>query len=336
MKKCRHCKKQAVVQKHWFWYCKEHFFAYYKKRIKRVLDKVDLENKKILVALSGGKDSQSLLDVLVELQPKYGYYLEWLFIKLWIGEQCKLDFDEIRKSVKDWKTGLDFNAFCKGAYGCIKDLVDKYNIKLHIFDIQKELWKSLPELVELFWKACSVCGTVKRYVMNRFAFEHWFDYIATWHNLTDNVVFIQMNIISGRYDDIYKNIMYTVPGDKDLKLVSKIKPQFWVEEEDNVLYCKLKGIDYISSDEACPLRDKLDKKKLANTHLIMQDFVEKLSSKYDYARRFVEFLRKNLKEDGYNIAKLKKSEILKECKKCGYPTGAQDGICRTCRMMRGK
>ena len=337
MKKCRHCKRSAVVVKHWFAYCSEHFFAYYKKRVKRVLDKYNLKDKKILVALSGWKDSQALLDVLVELQPKYGYHLEWLFIKLWIWEQCKLDFDEIKKAVKDWQTGFDFNAFCKWAYGCIKDLVDKYWIKLHIYDLQKEHWKSLPQLAEEFWKACSVCWTVKRYIMNKFAFENKFDYVATGHNLTDNVIFIQMNIISGRYDDIYKNIMYVVPGDEKLKLVSKIRPQFWVEEEDNVLYCKLKWIDYISSDEACPLRDKIDIKKTKsweNTHLTIQDFVDKLSSKYDYARKFMEFLRKNLKEWWYDIAKLRKEEIMKECKICWYPTASHSGICRMCSMTK--
>lgn len=333
MKKCRHCKKKAVVNKHWFWYCEDHFFSYYKKKIRRVLNKYDLKDKKILVALSGWKDSQALLDVLVELQSEYWYKLEGFFIKLGIWEQCKLDFDEIRKLVKNEELWIDFNAFCKWAYGCIKYLTDKYNIPLHVYDLQKQHWKSLPQLAEEFWKACSVCGTVKRYIMNKFAYENDFDYIATWHNLTDNAIFIKMNTISWRYDDIYKNLMYVIPGDKDLKLVSKIRPQFWVEEEDNILYCKLKNIPYISSDEACPLRDKIDKKKWLNTHLVMQEFIDNLSSKYDYARRFVEFLRKNVKEDWYNIAKLKKSSIMKECEKCWFPTWSHDWICRMCKII---
>jgi hypothetical protein len=57
-----------------------------------------------------------------------------------------------------------------------------------------------------------------------------------------------LNIISDRFDDIYKNILYVVPGSKKLKLVSKIRPQFWLEEEDNLFYCKIKNIPFISSD----------------------------------------------------------------------------------------
>jgi len=70
--------------------CQDHFFAYYKNRIKKILDKFDLKGKRLLVAVSGGKDSQALLDVMAELQPEYGYELEGLFIKLGVGEACSL------------------------------------------------------------------------------------------------------------------------------------------------------------------------------------------------------------------------------------------------------
>ena len=309
MPRCRHCKKQAVVKKHWFWYCEDHFLAYYKKRVKRVLDKYKnkLKGSKILVALSGWKDSQALLDVLVDLQESYWYKLEWVHISLWIPE-----FSEKAKQI-------------------ILELVKKLNIKLNIIDLKNEFWKSLKDLVEFSknQKACSICWSIKRYLLNKFAFENWFDYVATGHNLTDNVIFIKLNIISSRFADVYKNILYIVPWSKKLKLVAKIRPQFWIEEEDNVLYCKIKWIKYISSDGNCPFRDIWDE----NTHLVIQQFVENLSKKYDYAKKFVEFLRKNLKEWWYNITMLEKQEILKECKICWYPTWSHSWICRFCRLI---
>jgi len=307
MKKCRHCKKQAVVNKHWFWYCEDHFFAYYKKRVKRVLDKYknQLKNSKILLALSGWKDSQVLIDVLVNLQENYWYYLEGIHISLWIST-----FSEKAKEI-------------------VENTCKRLWIKLNIINLKDEYWKSMEDLAKQEQKVCSICWSVKRYLLNKFAYENGFDFIATGHNLTDNVIFIKSNIIATRYWDIYKNMLYVVPWSKKLKLVSKIRPQFWVEEEDNVWYCKLKNIPYISSDEACPLKDIWK----GNTHLVIQDFVEKLSKKYDYARRFMEFLRKNLKQWWYDVAMLEKQEILKECKICWYPTASHTGICRFCRLM---
>ncbi len=321
MPRCRHCRKKAVIKKHWFWYCEEHFFAYYKKRIKRVLNKVRLNWKKILVATSWGKDSQALLDVLVDLKSQYWYELEAVFIKL---AETRWD-----NQVKN-----QFVEFVSKALEAVENLTGKLWVKLNILNLQNIAGKSLPDIVfENGGKACSICGTLKRYFLNKFAFENWFDYIATGHNLTDNVIFIKQNIIATKYEDIYKNILYVLPGDRDLKLVSKIRPQFWIEEEDNVWYCKLKDIKYVSSDNACPLKDVLARKSQWNTHLIVQEFVEKLSEKFDYARKFMEFLRKNLKEDGYDLAKIKKSELMKECKICGYPTASHSGICRVCRLL---
>ena len=50
---------------------------------------------------------------------------------------------------------------------------------------------SVPEAASLSsrgrGKPCSVCGLIKRYIMNRVAHDHGYDVIATGHNLDDDI-----------------------------------------------------------------------------------------------------------------------------------------------------
>ena len=319
MPRCRHCKKEAIVFKHWFWMCKEHFLTYYLNRVKRVLDKFDLKDKRLLVAVSWGKDSQALLDIMAELKPHYGYHLEWLFIKLWVGDACSI---QSGFGVVDEEIGKGFNKFCRSAYESIMEVANEHNIKINIVDLEREYGHSVPELAAKWWKACSVCGTSKRYVMNRFARENNFDIILTWHNLTDLVIFANLNIVASKYDEVLNVASYWLPWNKDLKLVGKLKPQFRLEEEDNELYCSLKWINYVSSSISCPLNDK------KSTHNIFETYVKDLEKKYNYSYHFMKFLRKTLNFD--NLANKWEAKF---CKKCWYLTNASDGICRFCKIM---
>jgi len=158
--------------------------------------------------------------------------------------------------------------------------------------------------------------------MNRFARENGFDMVLTGHNLTDLVIFANLNIAASKYDEVLNVASYWLPGNKDLKLVGKLKPQFWLEEEDNELYCKLKGLHYVSSSVSCPLNDK------KSTHNVFEEYIKTLEGKYNYSYHFMKFLRKNL-----DFSKALDKGEAKFCKKCGYLTNSSDGICRFCKIM---
>ena len=84
--KCRRCKAPAVVEirRHNAAFCRECFLRHVREQVKRAIEAHDMfePTDRILVAVSGGKDSLALWDVLLEL----GYRADGLYLGLGIGE----------------------------------------------------------------------------------------------------------------------------------------------------------------------------------------------------------------------------------------------------------
>ena len=84
--KCRRCKAPAVVEvrRHNAAFCRDCFFHHVRTQVERAIERYDMfaTEDRILVAVSGGKDSLALWDVLLEL----GYRADGLYLGLGIGE----------------------------------------------------------------------------------------------------------------------------------------------------------------------------------------------------------------------------------------------------------
>ncbi|MGZ5301913.1 MAG: tRNA(Ile)-lysidine synthetase, partial [Actinomycetota bacterium] len=83
--KCNRCRGPAVVEvrRHNAAYCKDCFIHVFREQVKRAIKQHDMfsSDERILVAVSGGKDSLALWDVLFEL----GYDAVGLYLGLGIG-----------------------------------------------------------------------------------------------------------------------------------------------------------------------------------------------------------------------------------------------------------
>src|SRR5262245_19078817 len=81
---CTVCREKALVEikRHNSGFCREHFFAYFENQVRKAIDEFDMfqPDDRILVAVSGGKDSLALWDVLLRL----GYRADGLYIGLGI------------------------------------------------------------------------------------------------------------------------------------------------------------------------------------------------------------------------------------------------------------
>ncbi len=189
-----------------------------------LLDKKD----KIVVALSGGKDSVSVLYILHKL----GYNVSALMIDLRLGEWSK-------------KHKENMIGFC-----------NKLGVKLNIIDLRKELgWgmcsikQALKEKKNL--SGCTVCGIIKKWILNKYAKKLKFDKIATGHNLDDECQTVLMNFLKGNVLLGVGSKPATGIKQKNNKtFVQRIKPLFFIPESEIRKYSKKMKFPVIY--EKCP------------------------------------------------------------------------------------
>lgn len=218
--RCKKCGKRAVVnlKAYRIALCSECYLDFYKEIVQRSIKKYKIfnENDRILVAVSGGKDSSAMAFVLKEL----GYDFEMLYIDLGIGNYSK----ESREKVEE-----------------LAKIVEK---SLHVIEL-RDYGFTIPEVSG---RVCSVCGIAKRYIMNRFAREKGFTVVATGHTAEDIVSFYLKNIAGGQKEYADKLLPRIDPFDK--KVVARAKPIFEMSEKENMLFAIVRGLPFKS--EECP------------------------------------------------------------------------------------
>ena len=84
--KCRVCREPAIIDvpRHNANFCGPHFLEMCRKQVRKAIDDFDMlaADDRILVAVSGGKDSLAIWDMLIDL----GYQADGLYVGLGIGE----------------------------------------------------------------------------------------------------------------------------------------------------------------------------------------------------------------------------------------------------------
>ncbi len=286
--KCRFCSKKAIITTESGPLCKDHFREFYLRRIQRTIDKYRMfsKNDKILVAVSGGKDSTALAYALYEL----GYEFEGLYINLGIPNYSTPSEKAARK------------------------LFEKIGYKLNVVDV----WKDYHVKVQRVGRrpVCSVCGTIKRYIMNRFAYENGFTVVATAHNLNDEAAFFLNNLFSNKIEYLAKQGPVNPPREK---LVKKVKPLYFSSEKENLVYALINDLPIYHAE--CPFARN-------NTQEKWKELVVEIERKRPgFTRNFVRSMLNLIKH-----IKIEEKLEWKFCKVCGYPTGSKDGICAFCKL----
>ena len=86
--RCKKCNKPAIYRVRYarLWLCPKHFVEFFERRVKKTIDDYKLIRgvKRVLVAVSGGKDSVAALYVLNKFKEIYGYELLGVTIDLGI------------------------------------------------------------------------------------------------------------------------------------------------------------------------------------------------------------------------------------------------------------
>jgi tRNA-5-methyluridine54 2-sulfurtransferase len=223
--RCTRCGDRAVVElrRHNAAFCGDCFQGVFRKQVARAIDDYDMFDRddRILVAVSGGKDSLALWDVLLE----DGYRAEGLYLGLGIGDYSDRSHDRTAAF-----------AAARGATLRTIDLAAEQG-----FDIPLAGRKGSRS-------SCAVCGLSKRYLFNRAALEGGYDVVATGHNLDDEAATLLGNTLRWNVEYIARQSPALPATDG---LVRKVKPLHRVTELETAAYAFLRGIDYVV--EECPL-----------------------------------------------------------------------------------
>jgi uncharacterized protein (TIGR00269 family) len=291
--------------------CKEHYLEWVPAQVERFIAKYRMftHDEKILVAVSGGKDSLSLWDILHRL----GYHADGLYICLGINSSTSL------------RAGGGVNYSAESQRLC-EEFAAQHGLTLHIVNVQEQMGKTIPELADSTQrgrgKPCSVCGLVKRHEMNRVARDFGYDVLATGHNLDDEAAVLFGNTLTWSGEYLLRQAP-VLPGTSGL--ARKVKPLCRLYEREMLAYALLRGIEYIYDE--CPFA-------LGSTSIYYKELLNELENdrpgaKLSFYLSFLEARRKGLFAGQAEI-----QQELHPCEKCGQPTSAP-GLCSYCRMMPG-
>jgi uncharacterized protein (TIGR00269 family) len=299
--KCRVCKQPAIIDlpRHNANFCADHLLQLCRRQVEKAISDHDMLSKddKVLVAVSGGKDSLAIWDILVEL----GYQADGLYIGLGIGEYSDVSHQHT------------------AAFAAERGL------HLRTIDLRVEYGYDVPTAAKVTKRVpCSACGLSKRHLFDEAALAGGYDVVVTGHNLDDEAAVLFGNAL--RWDVEYLARQFPVLPARD-GFPKKVKPLMRLTEREMAAWCIVRGIDY-QVDE-CPMA-------LGNKHLAYKEAlnaIERASpgSKSAFYLNFVERMSPILA--GLNEAA---TGGLNSCTVCGSPTtGETCAFCRLQERVSG-
>ncbi len=199
--------------------CSPCYLRFFERRIRRALEKHDMirEGERVVLALSGGKDSVALLYALKRLGVVMGFDLTALHFHLAMG-----DFSDRNLRLVEEQ--------------CALAQVELRVLRIGDMGLRVQRIKG--------WHPCAVCGAIKRALFNREAARLGANAVATAHTLEDILLFAFKNLLSRKYQ-LPPPVLPPENG-----LVRKIKPLYYMPERLNLLYCRLRGLPVF--EEKCP------------------------------------------------------------------------------------
>ncbi len=281
--------------------CSEHFKDFFETKVfKEFRKQVDLgKGKDIGVAVSGGKDSIVALNMIHEILKE------------------RRDSSVFGITIDE---GID--GYRPKSLKIAREEYKRLGIEYSIVSFEEEFGHPLDEMLKLKevcgGKPCSVCGVLRRWLMNSVAKENHLDMLATGLNLDDTAQTILMNFC--RSD--MKKMIRLAPHDKVKEgLVPRINPLRKVTEKESYLYALTSHMEV--HEQECPYADTA-------LRGLYRDVIGRLEDntpgvKYSILSSY-EKIKDPLKE------KYEDGRKLGRCAECGEP--AMNERCKACEILK--
>ncbi len=278
--------------------CQGCFLEWVPEQVQRAIERFSMftSDDRVLVAVSGGKDSLGLWDILLRL----GQVADGVYINLGIGHEGYSDLSERRA----------------------EQFAAQHDATLHVVNVAQRYGLSIPEVArrKRGRSTCGTCGLVKRHIMNELACEGGYAALATGHNMDDEVAVLFQNTL--HWATGYLARQAPVLPASHPRLARKVKPLIRLYEREMAAYALLRGIDYIH--EECPYSK-------GATTLFYKDLFNELEERSPGAKQqfYLHFLQ--AREEGRLLPLAAQQVDLGECTRCGQPTTAPE-LCAFCRL----
>ncbi|MGM0423432.1 MAG: ATP-binding protein [Thermodesulfobacteriota bacterium] len=289
--KCTRCRSRALVSlpSHNARFCEPCFQHFFQNAVQKALKKYGPnQDTPILVAVSGGKDSLALWAVLQDL----GLHTRGIHLDLGLGE------------------------FSLASSQAVQEFAEQRGLEYSHYSLLQEFGFSLPEIQALLpEKICSICGRLKRQLLNHLAAREGYSWLATGHNLDDEASRLLGNLLGDRQEFVRRQS----PGlpSPHPRIPAKIKPLYRLEIKEILAFCELQGIK--PAQAGCPMS------KGATSHYF-KEALDLLEDRMPGTKRgfLYSYLRKP--------KELQMQEGFQECQNCGEPAYSQP--CPVCSLRK--
>jgi len=297
---CTYCSGNAVYTREYegVSFCSKCFRHALEEKVRKTItchQMLDYDDH-VAVAVSGGKDSLTLLNVLVRLEGR--------FPKSRLTAVC---VDEGIDGYRDEALELARRACSRLG---VEQVVVSYR---ELFGVTTDEIAGL----KLGQTPCAYCGVFRRKAINKVAAKIGATKIATAHNLDDEVQTVLLNMLHG--DPM--RIVRSGPFLKDSrgKFLPRIKPLSDIPEKEIVLYAYLNRLEFQSIE--CPHGHEA----LRND---IRAFLNQLEQKHPGSKFTLQRAAERLRD---TLTETTQITELRQCEKCGDPTPHQ--LCEACVML---
>ncbi|MEQ8841409.1 MAG: ATP-binding protein [Acidimicrobiales bacterium] len=294
--KCQVCRGPALidVRRHNANFCQEHFLRLCRDQTRKAIDEFSMlaDDDRVLVAVSGGKDSLAVWDILLEL----GYQADGFYIGLGIGE------------------------YSRESRGFAERFAEARGLTLLVDDLLRDHGFDVPHGSRAAKRApCSACGLSKRHLFDEAARRGGYDAIVTGHNLDDEAAVLMGNVLHWQTDYLGRQSPHLPAANGFPK---KVKPLVRLTERETAAYCLMRGIDYLVDE--CPMA-------AGNKHLSYKAALNDIEVDSPGAKHAFFFGFLDRAADRFVVPTGETADvIITPCARCGAPSS--NDVCAFCRL----